>query len=180
MVESASRMAAAIGRSGRASEPFNEPPGVHMLAKNASKVGPRYPQVVVLVGATGDLSRRKLLPGLFHLLSSGFIPGCRIIGVSLDELDAHGLRKIAREALDGFSGRAVNEADWAAFSAILDYVPMSAGPGALRAAVDAAEASLAGETRRLHYLSVPPAAGPPAVRLLADAGLVERSRVIME
>ena len=62
-----------------------------MLAKNASKVGPRYPQVVVLVGATGDLSRRKLLPGLFHLCSSGFIPGCRIIGVSLDELDARRL-----------------------------------------------------------------------------------------
>ncbi len=99
-----------------------------MLAKNASKVGPRYPQVVVLVGATGDLSRRKLLPGLFHLVSSGFIPACRIIGVSLDELDAHGLRKIAREALDRFSSRKVNEADWAAFAAILDYVPMSAGP----------------------------------------------------
>ena len=151
-----------------------------MAAKNASKVGPRYPQVVVLVGATGDLSRRRLLPGLFHLVSSGFIPGCRIIGVSLDELDAHGMRKIAREALDGFSSRKLNEADWAAFSAILDYVPMSAGPGALRAAVEAAEASLAGETRRLHYLSVPPAAALSAVRLLAEAGLVERSRVIME
>src|SRR4029453_13239509 len=136
--------------------------------------------VVVLVGATGDLSRRKLLPGLFHLLSSGFIPACRIIGVSLDELDSHGLRKIAREALDGFSSRKVNEADWAAFSAILDYVPMSAGPGALKAAVDAAEASLAGETRRVHYLSVPPNAALSAVRLLADAGLVERSRIIME
>jgi glucose-6-phosphate 1-dehydrogenase len=132
------------------------------------------------VGATGDLSRRKLLPGLFHLLSSGFIPGCRIISVSLDELDAHGFRKIAREALDGFSSRKVNEADWAAFSAILDYVPMSSGPGALRAAVDAAEASLAGESRRLHYLSVPPAAALPAVRLLAEAGLVEHSRIIME
>ena len=151
-----------------------------MLAKNASKVGPRYPQVVVLVGATGDLSRRKLLPGLFHLVSSGFIPACRIIGVSLDELDADGLRKIAREALDQFSSHKVNEADWAAFSATLDYVPMSAGPGALKTAVDAAEASLAGESRRLHYLSVPPAAALPAVRLLAEAGLVERSRVIME
>src|SRR5689334_6341281 len=151
-----------------------------MLPKNASKVGPRYPQVVVLVGATGDLSRRKLLPGLFHLVSSGFIPACRIIGVSLEEFDAHGLRKIAREALDQFSSHKVSEADWAAFSQILDYVPMSAGPGALKAAVDAAEVSLAGESRRVHYLSVPPAAALPAVRLLAEAGLVERSRVIME
>src|SRR4029450_3434015 len=113
-------------------------------------VGPRYPQVVVLVGATGDLSRRKLLPGLFHLVSSGFLPACRIMGLSLDQLDANGLRKIAREALDQFSSHKVNEADWAAFAATLDYVPMSAGPGALKAAVDAAEASLARDTRRVH------------------------------
>jgi Glucose-6-phosphate 1-dehydrogenase len=37
------------------------------------------------VGATGDLSRRKLLPGLFYLSSAGFIPSCRIIGVSLNQ-----------------------------------------------------------------------------------------------
>jgi len=45
------------------------------------------------------------LPGLFHLSSSGFIPGCRIIGVSLDDLDADGFRGIARDALDRFSSR---------------------------------------------------------------------------
>jgi len=54
------------------------------VAKIPPGVGPRFPQVVVLVGATGDLARRKLLPGLFHLSNAGFIPGCRIIGVSLD------------------------------------------------------------------------------------------------
>src|SRR3977135_4303811 len=118
-----------------------------MLAKNASKVGPRYPQVVVLVGATGDLPRGRLLPGLFHLCSSGFIPGCRIVGVSLDDLDPEGFRKTAREALDQFSSRKLDEADWTAFAKTLDYVPMSAGPGALKAAVETAEASLAGESR---------------------------------
>ncbi len=151
-----------------------------MRAKNASKVGPRYPQVVVLVGATGDLSRRKLLPGLFHLCSAGFIPGCRIIGVSLDDIDLEGFRRIAREAVDQFSSREVNEADWAAFSATLNYVPMSAGPCALKTAVEVAELSLAGKSRRVHYLSVPPVAALPAVRLLAEAGLVSHSRVIME
>ncbi len=69
-----------------------------MDTKTAGRVGPRYPHLVVLVGATGDLARRKLLPGLFHLASSGFIPGCRIIGVSLDELDADGFRTFARAA----------------------------------------------------------------------------------
>ena len=57
------------------------------MAKVSRGVGPNYPQVVVLMGATGDLAKRKLLPGLFHLVNSGFIPGCRIIGVSLESSD---------------------------------------------------------------------------------------------
>lgn len=151
-----------------------------MPVKNASKVGPRYPQVVVLVGATGDLSQRKLLPGLFHLCRAGFIPGCRIIGVSLDELDANGFRELARKALEQFSSRKPLEADWTAFSQILDYVPMSAGAGAVKAAVEAAERALPGESRRIHYLSVPPNAALSAVRLLSEAGLAQGSRIIME
>jgi glucose-6-phosphate 1-dehydrogenase len=154
--------------------------GGDMLVKNASKVGPRFPQVMVLVGATGDLSRRKLLPGLFHLVTSGFIPQCRIVGVSLDEIDGHGFRKIAREALDQFNHRKTTEDDWCAFSEALSYVPMSAGPHALKEAVECAERSFTGESRRVHYLSVPPNAALAAVKLLAEAGLVERSRVIME
>ena len=39
--------------------------------------------VIVLFGATGDLARRKLLPGLFHLHAAGLLPKeYRIIGVS--------------------------------------------------------------------------------------------------
>jgi glucose-6-phosphate 1-dehydrogenase len=143
-------------------------------------VGPRDPQVVVLVGATGDLSRRKLLPGLFHLSSAGFIPGCRIIGVSLDDIDPDGFRVLAREALDQFSTRKVNEAEWAAFADTLDYVPMAAGAEHLKAAVNKAQAELGGDARHVHYLSVPPNAALAAVRLLAEADLVERSRIIME
>ncbi|HXJ00861.1 MAG TPA: glucose-6-phosphate dehydrogenase [Micropepsaceae bacterium] len=150
------------------------------MAKIPPGVGPKYPQVVVLVGATGDLSRRKLLPGLFHLSSAGFIPGCRIIGVSLDETDADGFRAIARSALDQFAMRKVKDADWAAFAKTLDYVPLAAGPDVLRAAVERAEEALGGESRRIHYLSVPPSAALPAVRLLGEAGLVGRSRIIME
>jgi glucose-6-phosphate 1-dehydrogenase len=132
------------------------------------------------VGATGDLAQRKLLPGLFHLSSSGFIPGCRIIGVSLDELDVDRFRAVAREALDQFSSRKVNDAHWDAFAETLDYVPLAAGADALRAAVGNAERALGDETRRVHYLSVPPSAALPAVRLLGDADLVPRSRIIME
>jgi glucose-6-phosphate 1-dehydrogenase len=132
------------------------------------------------VGATGDLSRRKLLPGLFHLSSAGFIPGCRIIGVSLDDLDRDGFRRFAREALDQFSTRKMKEADWAPFAETLDYLPLSAGAGVLRAAVEKAEQSLGRESRRLHYISVPPNAALSAVQLLGEADLVERSQIVME
>src|SRR6202162_4361191 len=151
-----------------------------MLAKIPQGVGPQYPQVLVLVGATGDLARRKLLPGLFHLSSAGFIPGCRIIGVSLDDLDADGFRRLARAALTEFSTRKVAQADWDAFANSLQYVPLTAGAAVLRAAVLEAERSFSGESRRLHYLSVPPNAALSAVRLLGEADLVDRSRIIME
>jgi glucose-6-phosphate 1-dehydrogenase len=150
------------------------------MAKVPPGVGPSYPQVVVLVGATGDLSKRKLVPGLFHLSNAGFIPGYRIIGVSLDALDTEAFREEMRKAVTEFSTRKVNEGEWKAFADNLSYVPLTAGPAALKAAVEKAEQSLGKESRRLHYLSVPPNAALSAVRLLGDAGLVERSRVIME
>jgi len=150
------------------------------MAKIPAGVGPQYPQVVVLFGATGDLARRKLLPGLFHLASAGFIPGCRVIGVSLDEIDADQFRATARGALDEFGARKIVDADWDSFAGNFDYVPLSAGPAALRAAVGRAEKAIGGECRRLHYLSVPPSAALAAVRLLGEAGLVEHSRIIME
>jgi glucose-6-phosphate 1-dehydrogenase len=150
------------------------------VAKIPPGVGPRHPQVVVLVGATGDLARRKLLPGLFHLSTAGFIPGCRIVGVSLDDLDAEGFRRVARAALDEFGARKVGEADWQAYASSLDYVSLAAGAPALKTAVERAEQSLGRECRRLHYLSVPPSAALPAVFLLEEAGLVEHARIVME
>jgi len=150
------------------------------VAKIPPGVGPRFPQVVVLVGATGDLARRKLIPGLLHLAHAGFIPTCRIIGVSLDEFDADGFRAFAKQAIDEFSSRKRDAAQWATFANTLDYVPLSAGPAAIAAAVQRAEQAIGAESRRLHYLSVPPAAALSAVRTLGDAGLVANSRIIME
>jgi glucose-6-phosphate 1-dehydrogenase len=150
------------------------------MAKVPPGVGPRFPQVVVLVGATGDLARRKLIPGLFHLSTAGFIPQLRIVGVSLDALDAEGFRALSRAALDDFGTRKGTPEDWTTFSAGLDYLPLSAGPTALAEAVARAERSIGAESRRIHYLSVPPAAALPAVRLLSEAGLASGSRIIME
>ncbi len=150
------------------------------MRRIAPGVGPKHPQVVVLVGATGDLSQRKLLPGLFHLSTAGFIPGCRIIGVSLDDMDADAFRAFSHQALKTFSSRPFDEDSWATFADSLDYVPISAGPAALRAAVKRAEEALGGGTDLMHYVSVPPNAALSAVRLLGEAGLVERSSIVME
>ncbi len=150
------------------------------MAKVPPGVGPRLPQVVVLFGATGDLARRKLLPGLFHLSAAGFIPGCRIIGVSLDDLDAESFRQLARSSVEEYSTHKATPDSWAAFAEGMDYVPLATGAAGLAAAVEKAERAFKGECQRLHYLSVPPSAALSTVRLLGEARLVERSRIIME
>src|SRR5262249_60677872 len=107
------------------------------------------------MGATGDLSQRKLLPGLFQLSRAGFIPGCRIIGVSRDDLDTDGFRTIARDALHQFSTRGISEADWVAFAETLDYVPLAAGAGPPPRAGGKAEQGCRGGSRRPHSPDVP-------------------------
>jgi glucose-6-phosphate 1-dehydrogenase len=150
------------------------------LAKNLQGVGPGQPQVLVLIGATGDLSRRKLLPGLFHLSNCGLIPGFRVVGSSLDEMDDESFREFARKAVAEFSSRPLNDKDWAEFARKLHYLPIKAGAARLNQLVQEAEGELGGQSRRLHYLSVPPDAALSAVQLLAEADLVARSRIIME
>src|SRR5271154_5785325 len=60
------------------------------------------PHVIVLFGAAGDLSRRKLLPGLYRLNQHNRLPEFRIIGTSIDELDDDAFRRFARDACDEF------------------------------------------------------------------------------
>ncbi|MFN8053463.1 MAG: glucose-6-phosphate dehydrogenase [Acidimicrobiales bacterium] len=146
----------------------------------AMRMPPRPPHVVVLFGACGDLSRRKLLPGLLRLSQVGLLPQVRIVGTSLEDLDDEGFVAFARKACGDFVRQTISLDDWEQFSSRLRYVPQSAGPEGLAAAVAKAEAELGGEPRRLHYLSVPPKAAQTVVRTLGEAGLTERARVIME
>ncbi len=149
------------------------------MAKIPAGVGPKLPQIVVLFGATGDLSQRKLLPGLFHLVAAGFIPKCRIIGVSLEDIDAEAFRDFARQAVDRHEKKPSDGA-WPAFAAALDYAPIAAGPAGLKRAVERAAEAFDGQYRLVHYLSVPPGAALSAVKMLADADLAKGSRIIME
>ena len=139
------------------------------------------PHVIVLFGAAGDLSRRKLLPGLVHIATSSLAPPMRIIGTSLEDFDDEQFRTFAQLAVEEFGGHhEISPAQWAEFAAHLTYVPMGAGTEALTAAVRAAEAQLGDEVRLLHYMSVPPRAAFDVIATLREAGLVEHSRVVME
>jgi glucose-6-phosphate 1-dehydrogenase len=141
---------------------------------------PLAPHVIVLFGATGDLAKRKLLPGLAYLQQSRFAPDVRIIGTATEQLTSEEFRARAREAIDTFGTHKITDAEWAQFSERLEYVASDAGPEALAAAVKNAETLLGPNVRRLHYLSVPPKAAQSVIAMLRDADLVDRARVVME
>jgi len=147
-------------------------------AQPASQIDPH---VIVLFGATGDLAARKLLPGLLHLSNTGMMPEYRIIGSSTSDLSDEDFRHLARHACDQFAVGKISLLQWANFEKRLTFVSTGAGAQALAEAVGKAEDEIGGgDVRRLHYLSIPPAADRDIIQLLADAKLVERSRVIME
>jgi len=141
---------------------------------------PLAPHVIVLFGATGDLAKRKLLPGLAYLQQSRFAPDVRIIGSATEDLTSDEFRARAREAIERFGTHKMTDEQWAQFADRLEYVPVTAGPEALAAAVKAAEEKLGPDACRLHYLSVPPKAAQAVIAMLRDADLVDRARVVME
>src|SRR5215510_10735982 len=82
------------------------------------------PHVIVLFGATGDLARRKLIPGLFHLERVGLMPeDYRIIGSSLDDFDDDSFREHAHAALEEFCRMELAGGDWDEFGERLAFAP---------------------------------------------------------
>src|SRR5262245_29210066 len=106
------------------------------------------PTTVILFGATGDLSRRKLLPGLLHLMRSGLLPSLQVVGTSLEDYTRDTFIDFAHQAIEEF-GDDVDSGEWDAFAKRLFW----AGPGVdhLRAAVAEAEADLTEPQCRLAY-----------------------------
>ena len=139
--------------------------------------------VIVLFGATGDLAKRKLFPGLFHLFAAGLMPEeFRIIGSGRHSPGSDDdFREQVRAALAEFGRREVRDEIWDAFSRRLSFTVSSADDGAeLADAVREAEEEIGVGARRLLYLSVPPSAMQPMVPMLATSGLASGARLIME
>ncbi len=149
----------------------------------ASRTDERVPDdhVIVLFGATGDLARRKLLPGMFHLAQVGLMPRrFRIIGASRGQAGVEEFREMAREAVEDSSRRPPARADWDRFAECLAFVSIGDGLDSLGDAVREAREDLGADARVLHYLSLPPQAAGATVRALGEAGLGDGARVITE
>ena len=156
------------------------------------ELDPIAPHVIVLFGCTGDLAKRKLLPGLAYLSESSLAPDIRIVGTAMEDLTTDGFRDLTHSAVQNFGMHRLAESEWADFASKLTYVPQGEGPEALASAVKEAEAQLVGNdpqrrstdgsgaVRLLHYLSVPPKAAQSVLEMLRDADLTRSARVIME
>jgi glucose-6-phosphate 1-dehydrogenase len=138
--------------------------------------------LIVMFGATGDLARRKLLPGLFRLAVAGLMPDrYQIIGSARRDLTAEQFHEHARQAIVEFGTVKPTGYAWEAFQRRLSFA--SAEPGrtdSLAAAVERAEREIGGTPARLCHLAVPPAAFEPTLTTLGATGLASRSRVIIE
>jgi len=139
--------------------------------------------VIVMFGATGDLAKRKLLPGLYHLAAAGLMPAdYRIIGSAPGaEMDDDGFRDHAQNAIREFGRRELTDDVWPTFSSRLSFVDSdSSNWSGLVTAVDEASTSIGGEVHRLHHLAVPPVAFTSMVEMLGQSGLGRDARVIVE
>jgi glucose-6-phosphate 1-dehydrogenase len=169
----------------------------HSPRRGHAKPGP---YVIVLFGATGDLAKRKLLPGLYHLFVAGLLPDkFALIGTSPPEFAVSDdeFRKHARSACDTYGVAKPFGEPWEKFVAHLSFAASSPeDPSPLVTAVAAAEKAIANSNGRNHgnshksngdaigrlfHLAVPPSAFESVVAMLGASGLASpNSRVIVE
>ncbi|MDP9167642.1 MAG: glucose-6-phosphate dehydrogenase [Actinomycetota bacterium] len=153
----------------------------------STKVDPQVdeqlpPHVFVLFGATGDLAKRKLFPGLYRLAAASRLPDdYAIIGSgrhspgSDDEFRTHvadGLRESVGDLDEGVLTDLIDR---------LSFQTSDADDGSdLAAAVTAARERLGDKSRSLIYLSVPPTAMKPMIGMLGREPLTDGARVVVE
>ncbi len=131
----------------------------------AGLAGPRTPDpcALVIFGASGDLSRRKLLPALYALARNGLLPDAfAVLGVGRTEMTDAGFQAHMRGAIEQHGRFAFDEDVWRELAAGMRYVAAglddeSAG-GPVTDALKALERERGTAGNRVFYLAVPPAA----------------------
>ena len=144
---------------------------------------PVPPFDLVVFGATGDLSLRKLFPSLLHRFLDGQIPKqSRIIGVARTDLDTESFRNMVRESRGKFSpGACVDEAKCEDFVRHVEYARVDASASAdqwneLKAALTNGKGNV-----RIFYLSTAPSLFVTIAQRLAETSLATpTSRIVLE
>lgn len=146
------------------------------------------PCVVVIFGATGDLSKRKLMPALFRLRGEGCLDSVRILGVGRSEMTEEGFQTLVREALDHSKKiEHLDEQEWREFSQRLDYVAgeLDNEETFRKIAERLDELTSEGASQNhMFYLATPPSLAPAIVKGLGKANLQKEgehwSRIVVE
>jgi glucose-6-phosphate 1-dehydrogenase len=150
------------------------------------------PCSIVILGASGDLARRKLLPALYNLehCGQGLLPAeTAVVGFARTRMSADEFRTSAREAVTTYSRLKVEDECWRKFEDRLDYMAGLDQPDGfrrLRERLEEIERERGLPPNRIFYLSIPPEAIRDSVERIAQAGLIygprekNFSRVVVE
>jgi glucose-6-phosphate 1-dehydrogenase len=142
---------------------------------------------IVIFGASGDLTSRKLIPGLYGLLRKKRLPeATRIVGFSRTPFSDEQWRAKLAESTAKFAGKEFDTASWNEFATSIFYQPGDIGEeqnfGELAKRLDSLESNQ--DSARLYYLATAPQFYEPAVEHLGANGLAEEShgprRIIIE
>ena len=132
-------------------------------------------QDIVVVGATGDLAQRKLLPALYNLSREKLLPAQgAIIGTAPFEWDDDRFRDHARQAIESFSRTGIDGSDFKKFAARLRFVPLDE-----RGDIGVVQPRLT-QPRRIVYLAVPPSAFGQLITAIGASGLADGTAIIIE
>ena len=146
------------------------------------------PCVVVIFGATGDLTKRKLMPALCRLLDMGCLDSVRILGVGRSAMSDAEFQKLVHDALeDSDKIEHLDDRQWEKLSERLHYMAGELDDtGTYRKVSDRLDELVAeGASRnRLFYLATPPSLFSTIVKRLGEAGLAKEderwSRIVIE
>ncbi len=134
------------------------------------------PCTLVIFGATGDLTKRKLIPALYEMYTQHMLPEkINILGVTRGDMSDNDFRRRMKEANEEFSKRKSNSDNWKDFEEHLHCCPINYDERNsfenLKMTIEAAEKKYDLPGNRLFYLSVPPSAYLPIVKQLGAVNL---------
>lgn len=151
--------------------------------QHGGPAGDPGPTVFVLFGATGDLSKRMVLPAFYRLAREGLLPErWRLVGNGRGEVAHEDFRGHFRDALAEFA-TAPEPGEWDDFARRLYFAGggfNTDSPGSLLDVIGQARDELAGDPQLIHYLAVPPVAFTELTKALGQHGLAQRARVVYE